>query len=271
MPLDADFVKNGDPAAFTRSADGLSLVVRDAGNYVISACGNFGTANPQIMIAKGVHGDIAVTTANILNQSYLAGVTSGYCPVSWSGYLPAGQVISVTSWMAAVTQRQMIQFSITRTGAGPQGPPGPAGGMLNTQRLIGSGSGYRAVPGTGGQVYADTAGVVPMRLSYTPPVNCWWEVHGNMGTIQKLDAAYHYGYMDLILTPADADGYDRTEQIEEQHSTVQIYAFRSALMLFKLTAGVAYRCDMLFSTQGGSWQYSQNTANLSMIGKAWPR
>lgn len=148
-------------------------------------------------------------------------------------------------------------------------PDPTAVGILNTQRLLGQGASYKAA--AGGLVYADAAGTVPMRLYYTPPVNCWWEVHAEMGTIQKLDAAYHYGYLDVVLSPADADGFAYVENLEVQYNGVQTYAFRAPTGLFKLVAGQAYTVQMNFNIQGGSWQYANGPANLSMFAKAWAR
>src|SRR4051812_4396578 len=67
------------------------------------------------------------------------------------------------------------------------------------------------------------AGSINMRLTYTPPVDCWWEINGNIGIVQKIDAAYHYAYGTLQLAPADVDGISRAMQIAMQNNLVQTF------------------------------------------------
>jgi hypothetical protein len=110
-----------------------------------------------------------------------------------------------------------------------------------------------------------------MRLNYTPPIDAWWDVHGEIGLIACDTAAYVYAYGTLTLTPADADNYGGNSMVVMQHSQVNVYENRKLHSLFKLKAGVAYTADLGFSPAGGSWRYYCGPQQLSISGKAWPR
>jgi hypothetical protein len=110
-----------------------------------------------------------------------------------------------------------------------------------------------------------------MRLSYTPPVDAWWEVHGEIGIITCQTAAYVYAYGNLTLTPADADGASMNSMLVMQHAQVNMYENRKMHALFKLRAGVAYTADLGISPANGTWTYYCGPAQLSIEGKAWPR
>ena len=157
--------------------------------------------------------------------------------------------------------------------AGPQGvkgDKGDPGSMIDAQRKVGTGSGYQAI-GSGETIYLGPGAVNPMRLSFTPAVNCWWEVEATVGILQKLDAAYHYAYVYLLLNPADADGQTEFRMIETQHSGVQQYTSRNPSTIYKLNAGIAYTCTAKFEHGGGSWQHHQGNFYLWIQGKAWAR
>jgi hypothetical protein len=122
IEADANFVKNGDAAAFVRNADG-SLTVRDAGVYNVTASLSL-AANGGALISKGVDETVSVV-ANLLSQS--GAHSGGLSQLAWVGYLPAGQIISLISYCAAASPRQTLSFSIARILSGLQGPPGPPG------------------------------------------------------------------------------------------------------------------------------------------------
>lgn len=83
-------------------------------------------------------------------------------------------------------------------------------------------------------------GATPYSISFTPPVDCWWEVDGTVYFYQA-NAAYTYCYASIALNVADADGAgDHQEITSGLHSGVIIYQTRSVKKKFKLTAGVAY-------------------------------
>jgi hypothetical protein len=126
---DASFVKTGDAAAFTRNANG-SLTIRDAGTYVINAvvqCPSPATAeNHGAILQKGIS-EAASDPSTFLTQGAMVTGSTTYVPLSWNGYLPAGQVISIVSYTVSSQARQMLHFEIARTGAGLTGAPGAPG------------------------------------------------------------------------------------------------------------------------------------------------
>ena len=153
------------------------------------------------------------------------------------------------------------------------GIPGQAG-ILATQRKTGA-------SGTSGNFTAaqsrfydrgiGVAGTQPIEITYTPAVDCFWEVIGHVGQMQKIDAVYHYGYVRLFIAPADADAITwGSHSLITQRSDVQTYMAHSARHIFRLKAGVTYTAYMGFEVQGGTWNYGCDPAYLSIEGKAWP-
>lgn len=115
--------------------------------------------------------------------------------------------------------------------------------LLDVQTIAGNHNDYTPAV-HGNRVEGDpTAGVKPFLLTYTPPVDAWWRVHCHVGLIQKVDAAYHYGYLYLNLSPADEDGQAKGRQIHTQHASVQTHCSRTPARTFKLQAGVTYEVD----------------------------
>ena len=155
------------------------------------------------------------------------------------------------------------------------GPQGPAGGPLNAQQIFGTSEAYSSVfTGPGGymQLWADAASTVPLRLTYTPPVDCWWDCWVNIGLVAKTSAEYTYMYGGLLITPADQDGVANQVHLITQHSTVQQYEGRFARRLFKLAAGTTYRVDgVVGGGSGGQWQYYIGKSQLSLGAIAFPR
>ena len=92
-----------------------------------------------------------------------------------------------------------------------------AGGMIAVQRIWGQSNTYGTIL-TGESFKVDAAKTIPLAISYTPTVPVWWEVECSIGILQKLDAAYHYAYLILSMSPADADGQNARQMIEMQHA-----------------------------------------------------
>jgi len=112
-------------------------------------------------------------------------------------------------------------------------------------------------------------GATPLQISYTPEVPCWWDVTAYIGGLQKDDAAYHYSYGSLVLTPADADGQDTRNVIATQHNTVTPHKHRVVRAVFKLNAGTLYTVQYWHQPNGGTWQFYQASLTAYITGKVW--
>jgi hypothetical protein len=98
----------------------------------------------------------------------------------------------------------------------------------------------------GTQVYAtaNLAAGVPMVMTYTPPVNVWWEVDAWL-YITKEDAVYGYTYCRLVLSPADANNVWSSDNIlGGMHLNVNRYAMVRGSEKYKLNANTAYTCTV---------------------------
>jgi hypothetical protein len=140
-----------------------------------------------------------------------------------------------------------------------------SGGLIEVQRKWGENAAYRAIANSA-NFTVNPAGD-PLQISCTPAVDAWWDVDCSIGIIHKLDAAYHYGYVILTLSPADADGQNQVQSIETQHVSVQTWVFRNVSMTWKLAANTTYTCTAQFSASGGSWEFHQGTEFLWMGGR----
>jgi hypothetical protein len=179
--------------------------------------------------------------------------------------------------------------------AGPQGPKGPqgvgappngaaggalagtypdptvkresAGGLMAVQRKWGANEAWRAIL-TGADIFVDAAGTDRLQISYTPSVDCWWEVEANC-MYWKTDAAYHYGYLFLNLSPNDQDGLSTRGAIETQHKDVQTFVARQVSQWYRLASGVAYTCKTTTSFSGGTWSVHQGHDYMWMSGRVF--
>ena len=140
----------------------------------------------------------------------------------------------------------------------------PRGTVISEQVINGTGNTYLNAVSLN-TLYRDNASTQIMRISYTPPVDCWWELDALIGIVYKTDAAYGYAYWGTLLAPADVDGIQRTKAIEMQNSSVNTYAFKSVHRKHRLVAGVAYSVDLYCDlTGGGTWQYNNSPDYLTM-------
>lgn len=188
-----------------------------------------------------------------------------------------------------------IQWVSLRKKPGPPGPQGPvasavtpagaaggallenypnpvvnrvsAGTLLGVQRDICADTGW--VVNSGG--YFAKVGAQPLQIAYTPDVDCWWEVDAFVGGIAKDDAAYHYSYLALLISPSDVDGFDSRYVIYTQHNQVQTYAEREIRHIFNLAAGTTYVCNMRHDPNAGTWEYYQTSLTCFLTGKAWAK
>lgn len=153
-----------------------------------------------------------------------------------------------------------------------QGPPG-APGILAADRVLGVYNGYLGPfsPTSENAIWRDAAGTLPLRLTITPAVDCWWDTSMNMGLVQKLDAVYHYGQIALKLAPVDVDGESYAYHYITQHASVQQFESYAPRKMWKLAAGVTYTVSGVFVVSGGSWQYYAGPAQEWIQGIAIPR
>lgn len=145
--------------------------------------------------------------------------------------------------------------------------------FLNVQSKLGALEGYSGQFSSNFAPLQDRTGggALPMQLAYTPPVDAWWEVHGFIGLVNKIDANYNYGMGQLVLAPADVDASTQVVAYVTQHSAVQTYEPRDMTRIWKLAAGVAYVCQLGLAVSGGTWTYYCGPSQLYIQGKAWPR
>jgi hypothetical protein len=159
--------------------------------------------------------------------------------------------------------------ALTGTYPNPGVDKNKVGGLINVQRLYGAVNGYRAI--ANGQKFFINAGVTPLQLSYTPPVDCWWEVESQVGIIQALTAAYNPYFVTLFLNTPDLLGRDASQNVETGRSDVMTYTFSARKATWRLRAATAYTCWAQFDqlATAGTWQHHQLNTLLSIEGRAW--
>jgi hypothetical protein len=163
--------------------------------------------------------------------------------------------------------------------------------VLDIQQMVGQDGAYRNITGQG-MVYAKSTGTdLPLKISYTPPVDCWWKVKLHVSIVQYTSTdAWRYGYFYQRVTPQPGNG--RTNEsnvisvgipggtaggtsatsIQSQISP-DVYANRHILKLWQLEAGVPYTCYAGYYTQDavGAWSYYCNGDHLWLQGVAIER
>jgi hypothetical protein len=151
-----------------------------------------------------------------------------------------------------------------------EGSLGAKGRLIDVRHMFGQNNAYSVH--TAGAVYADAAHTIPMALSYTPPIDVWWEVDGTIGIIDCTAAAYNYAYGYLQLSPADADSVATGgQQVATQRTDVNKFGNRSPSYTYKLVAGTAYTVTLSFTYNAVGWQIFQDAALLQLEAKAWAR
>jgi hypothetical protein len=140
------------------------------------------------------------------------------------------------------------------------------GRLLAVQHIEGSNNAWYALPAGNGQL-TRVGATTPLEISYTPPVDCYWDVSLNV-MITKLDAAYHNAYATIDLSPVDLHGDSGVWQIAIQHNSVDWAWPRLPRRTFWLSRGVSYVARANYSLSGGSWQMHQGAGYLMMDGVA---
>lgn len=293
---------SGDVGAFTvinphPLTGGPAIVVRDYGVYHVTV-----QTTPPPTAYRHLHQLRANGSFMKQVDTGLTTTAAGVAPTGDSDFdlvMAAGTVLDVVSY-TNLAGAVAGHFSITRLvqgQPGPRGDPGPPlpvggatgeslvkasanpqdaqwaipkGALIDVQKIIGANSAYKVM--TSGQRFATVAaGTTDLALSYTPPVDVWWEVTFFLGILNKTDAAYHYAQPGLYINPADADGWQGPVGTKMQHSTVQTFEHQVIVGLFKLAANVAYQAYCACGFSGGTWQYHQGPQQLTLTAKAYKR
>jgi len=92
-----------------------------------------------------------------------------------------------------------------------------------------------------------------MQLTYTPPVNVYWDCKVSCGQLIKQDAAYGSAYLGLYLNPVDANGQAYAWDVRTQHNSVNVIENRFVERTFALVAGTAYTLNAYLSVGAGTW------------------
>ena len=154
--------------------------------------------------------------------------------------------------------------------------------LLAVQRDWGIGLAYYNSHGGAGDVIVTTNGASNnLDLSYTPPVDAWWELSCMVGLIQKNDANWHYiqliGRMSQGAIPAVSGLHPAVAPVNpfsistaSAHNALPFVSLQTKVLV-PLTAGVAYTAYWSLMTNGGNWSYYQGYEYLFAEGKAWSR
>jgi hypothetical protein len=105
----------------------------------------------------------------------------------------------------------------------------------------------------------------------TPPVDVWLDATFHLGTVQKVDAAYHYAQFSTVWTGTPPIGSQGVSALRTQHQGVNQYEPYMVHGRWGLAAGVAYQVWVQAVIQGGSWTFNQYVNTLQLVGSAWPR
>lgn len=108
----------------------------------------------------------------------------------------------------------------------------------------------------------------PMRITYTPEVECWWETQGFLGYCSINDASWNYAYLELVLTPSDGNGNTVMRSIEMVHNTAT-FGHRGVRTMWKLAAGVPYECQAWFNPAAGTHNYLSCPEHQWLFGIAY--
>jgi hypothetical protein len=146
----------------------------------------------------------------------------------------------------------------------------PLGLIIARQYKGGAASTYSPNYTTSQNPLSDGAGGF-MQISYTPTVNCYWEVYGHIGYTQKIDATWGGAYGGLALTPADASGYSAAWTLGYGNSAGPAADNRVLQRTYILTANTPYTVNLAFSVSQGTWNIYQDQQYFYMEAKAWSR
>lgn len=125
----------------------------------------------------------------------------------------------------------------------------PRGATIDDQRLragADNAGSNTITAGVNTNAWIDAANTVLMRLLFTPPVDCWWELDAWL-YYNKSDAAYGYANPAIYVTPIPLESTSTGSAdpiMSGYHSGVVQYATVNIQDKFKLVAGVAYTAQV---------------------------
>jgi hypothetical protein len=149
--------------------------------------------------------------------------------------------------------------------------------ILDVQIIEGAENAYRNISNvsgnSSGSLFTTTTGAVPLTLTYSPPVDAWWDVTAHVGIFQNADTvAWRYMYAALILSPAPAYGSAAAYAISTQVAPAS-FDHREVQKLYALEAGETYQVSAQYAgdAAGGTWSYYCGSAYLWIQGIAYER
>ena len=157
--------------------------------------------------------------------------------------------------------------------------------LLDVQHIEGVNNGYMTPylsgPATT-NLTTNAAQSIPLLLTYTPPVDAWWELDMLLGLVNALTNAYGYVEVNLMLNsgncpavggfPARAAGSVLAKLYRMMHAQVQTFEEFCLSKVIPLSAGVQYQVlGTLRAATACSFQYYQAAESLYLQGKAWSR
>ncbi len=131
--------------------------------------------------------------------------------------------------------------------------------QVKTAGATGGGSNYNNTISARPLTDAPSLGGNPMRIAVTPQYDCWWRVTAYSIWLST-DAVWSRADWGIDLSPADANGYSRTQCLQWLHSATQ-WMHSHCTALYRLSANIAYTATMMWIASPSG--YNQQTYNHS--------
>jgi hypothetical protein len=103
------------------------------------------------------------------------------------------------------------------------------------------------------------------------PVEMWLDAAFHLGTVQKVDAAYHYVQFTTVWAQAPAIGTPGIVVLRTQNQAVNGFEPYTVQGRWGLAANQVNQVYLVTSIQGGSWQFSQSPGACRLVVSMWPR
>jgi hypothetical protein len=156
----------------------------------------------------------------------------------------------------------------TNLGDLPSAQPAPTGQGQVKLGVTDTATNYTSAIAAG-TAFRDSSGVSggsPMQITITPQYDCWWKVFAS-GILNTIDAAWERADWGIDLSPADQDGYSRSQATVYTHSTVG-WNHSRVTALFRLRAGITYTASAVWisAPNGGTQQIWNGPGYFSING-----